>query len=93
MKKTKKSKIESALRRLNNPSATNQEIATEYEKQHGERPSPQSIYESLGRESTRRLRQFNAAEMIEAKTSCKEVFNGDYDRFHDCIDAVRAHDK
>ena len=93
MKEKQTDKIRMSLRKLKNPSATNAEIADTFEHLYGYRPTSQAIYETLGKESLRKLKNFSAHEMLEAKTSCKRIFDGDFSRFRDCLDAVESYVK
>lgn len=91
MAMTKADKIRDALVGLNNPWATNREVVEYCENRHGYKPSPAMIYETLGAESERKLRQFDGAEMMEVKKTARTIFAGDFQRYADCVAAVASY--
>ena len=87
---SKAEQIRASLRALNNPAASNREIADKCEQRYGYKPSPSMIYETLGTESGRQLEVYNGKEMAEVKKTCRKVFAMDFDRFAGAVNAARA---
>jgi hypothetical protein len=69
--------------------ANNREVAQKCKDMFGKEPSPAMLYETLGSEFARKLKQFNGAELLSVQQTCDKVFDGDYDRYADAISACQ----
>ena len=67
--------------------ATNRNVADRYREKFGSEPSPAMLFETLGSESKRKLKQFNGAELVACQQTCTKVFGGDYQRYADAVSA------
>ena len=67
--------------------ATNRDVAYRCKQKFGKLPSPAMLYEVLGSEFGRKLKQFNGAELIACQQTCDKVFGGNYQRYADAVSA------
>ena len=86
---TKTQMIKQTLRELKNPSATNREIADQCQKTFGFKPTAQAMTAAVGAEGVRRMKRFNAAQMIEVNRTSKLLFDSNFDDYSACLEACR----
>ena len=70
--------------------SNNRDVARKCKDMFGKEPSPAMLYETLGSEFARKLKQFNGAELLSVQQTCDKVFGGDYDRYADAISACQS---
>lgn len=92
MKETKTKMIKQAFSSLGNPSATNRQIAHQCKLDYGFKPSSQAMTAAVGAEGIRKLRRFDAAQMVQVKDTAKRLFDNDYSAFSHCVEACRSYD-
>lgn len=92
MAETKTNMIKQAFSSLGNPSATNRQIAQRCKSDFGFKPSPQAMTAAVGAEGIRKLRRFDAAQMVQVKDTAKRLFDNDYSAFSHCLEACRAYE-
>ena len=74
---TKAEVIRSAIIELG-PAANNSDITVFCRENYGVTVTPQNLYEVLGSQSQRKLKQYNGAQLMDLKSTAKRLFNGDY---------------
>ena len=84
-------KIRKALSSLNNPAATNKQISNQCQKLYSWKPTPQALHAALGSENLRKLRKFDAVQMLEVKNCNRKYFDNDFEALEQCLLAVKAY--
>ena len=74
---TKAEVIRKAVTELG-PTANNSDMTDFCRENYGVTITAQNLYEVLGSQSKRKLKQYNGAQLMDLKSTANRLFNGDY---------------